>query len=158
MPKSREGMMRITLLRGNQRNYYCNSYLVRGNSNEHEHNNSQINLGFDGSICDEIDDLCTGIGKKKVAQVLLTHNHYDHAAGLDTIMSRYHPQVYAFAPGNHVGALLIDGQVIRMGDRGFEILHAPGHSEDSVCLYCSRERTLFAGDIQIGRASCRERG
>jgi glyoxylase-like metal-dependent hydrolase (beta-lactamase superfamily II) len=120
---------------------------VRGNSNEQEDINSLVDVGIDGSICDEIDELCTGIGKKKVAQVLLTHNHYDHAAGLDTIMSRYHPQVYAFAPGKHIGALLADGQVIRLGDRGFEILHAPGHSEDSVCLYCSRERTLFAGDI-----------
>jgi glyoxylase-like metal-dependent hydrolase (beta-lactamase superfamily II) len=139
--------MRITLLRGNQQNYSCNSYLVRGNSNDQEDINSLVDVGIDGSICDEIDGLCTGIGKKKVAQVVLTHNHYDHAAGLGTIMSRYHPQVYAFAPGKHVGVLLVEGRIIRLGDREFEILHTPGHSEDSVCLYCTREKILFAGDI-----------
>jgi glyoxylase-like metal-dependent hydrolase (beta-lactamase superfamily II) len=140
-------MMRITLLRGNQKNYSCNSYLVRGNSNEKEDINTLVDVGIDGSICDEIEDLCTGIGKKKVARVVLTHNHYDHAAGLGTIMSRYHPQVCAFAPSENVGVFLVDGQILRMGDQEFEILHTPGHSEDSVCLYCTRERTLFAGDL-----------
>ena len=139
--------MRITLLRGNRRNYSCSAYLVRGNSNENEDINSLVDVGIDGSICDEIESLSTGIGKKRVAQVVLTHGHYDHAAGLDEIVARYHPQVRAFAPGRHVDILLLDGQVLRLGDREFEVLHTPGHSDDSICLYCDRERTLFAGDI-----------
>jgi len=138
--------MRITLLHGNRRNYSCNAYLVRGNSNEKGDINSLVDVGIDGSVCDEIENLSTGIGKKKVAQVVLTHDHYDHAAGLDEIVSHYHPQVRAFAPGKHVDFLLSDGQVLRLGDREFEVLHTPGHSEDSVCLYCAQERTLFAGD------------
>jgi glyoxylase-like metal-dependent hydrolase (beta-lactamase superfamily II) len=44
---------------------------------------------------------------------------------------------------------LLDGQVLRLGDREFEVLHTPGHSEDSICLYCARERTLFAGDMPL---------
>jgi glyoxylase-like metal-dependent hydrolase (beta-lactamase superfamily II) len=141
--------MRITLLQGSPQGYSCNAYLVRGDSNEREDVNSLVDVGADGSICDEIENLCTGIGKKKVARVVLTHGHYDHAAGLGVVVARYHPQVCAFAPADHVEVLLIDGQVLRLGDREFEVLHTPGHSEDSICLYCARERTLFAGDMPL---------
>jgi glyoxylase-like metal-dependent hydrolase (beta-lactamase superfamily II) len=142
-------VVRITLLHGNHQNYSCNAYLVRGDSNEQEDVNSLVDVGIDGSICDEIENLCTGIGKKKVAQVVLTHGHYDHAAGLGAVVAHYHPRVCAFAPGKRVDGLLVDGQVLRLGDREFEVLHTPGHSEDSICLYCARERTLFAGDTPL---------
>ena len=79
--------MRITLLHGNQQNYSCNAYLVRGDSNEPEDVNTLVDVGIDGSICGEIENLCTGIGKKKVAQVVLTHGHYDHAAGLGVVVA-----------------------------------------------------------------------
>ncbi len=141
--------MRITLLHGNPRNYSCNAYLVRGDSNEPEDVNTVVDVGLDGSICGEIENLCTGIGKKKVAQGVLTHGHYDHAAGLSMIVACYQPLVFAFAPGKHVDVLLLDGQVLRLGDRKFEVLHTPGHSEDSICLYCAQERTLFAGDTPL---------
>ncbi len=141
--------MRITLLHGNQQNYSCNAYLVRGDSNERDDVNTLVDVGIDGSICGEIENLCTGIGKKKVAQVVLTHGHYDHAAGLGAVVACYHPQVYAFAPGGQVDVLLVDGQFLRLGDREFEVLHTPGHSEDSICLYCAEERTLFAGDMPL---------
>jgi glyoxylase-like metal-dependent hydrolase (beta-lactamase superfamily II) len=141
--------MRITLLHGNPQNYTCNAYMVRGDSNEQEDVNTLVDVGIDGSICIEIEDLCTGIGKKKVAQVVLTHGHYDHAAGLAKVVACYHPKVYAFAPGDSVDFLLVDGQFLRLGDREFEVLHTPGHSEDSICLYCAREQTLFAGDTPL---------
>ncbi len=141
--------MRITHLHGNPQNYSCNAYLVRGDSNEQEDVNTLVDVGIDGSICEEIETLCTGIGKKKVAQVVLTHGHYDHAAGLGVVVACYHPQVCAYAPGKHVDALLVDGQVLRLGDRDFQVLHTPGHSEDSICLYCARDRALFAGDTPL---------
>jgi glyoxylase-like metal-dependent hydrolase (beta-lactamase superfamily II) len=141
--------MRITLLHGNEQNYSCIAYLVRGDSNERADVNTLVDVGIDGSICGEIENLCTGIGKKKVAQVVLTHDHYDHAAGLGEVVARYHPQVCALVPGKHVDSLLQDGQFLRLGDREFQVMHTPGHSEDSICLYCARDRTLFAGDMPL---------
>lgn len=141
--------MRITLLRGNPQNYSCNAYLVRGNSNDPEDVNTLIDVGIDGSICGEIENLSTGIGKKKVAQVVLTHGHYDHAAGLGAVVARYHPRIFAFAPDKHVDVQVLDGQILRLGDRKFEVLHTPGHSEDSICLYCAQEQTLFSGDTPL---------
>jgi len=141
--------MRITILHGNPENYSCNAYMVRGNTNEPEDVNSLVDVGLDGSICDDVQDLCTGIGKKKVGLVVLTHNHYDHAAGLGAVVARYHAQVCAFAPAMDIDTQLRDGQTLRLGDREFEVLHTPGHSDDSICLYCAEERTLFAGDMPL---------
>jgi glyoxylase-like metal-dependent hydrolase (beta-lactamase superfamily II) len=36
-----------------------------------------------------------------------------------------------------------------MGDREFEVIHSPGHSEDSICLFNEDEGVLFAGDTQV---------
>ena len=36
---------------------------------------------------------------------------------------------------------------MRIGDLVFDILHTPGHSEGSVCLYEERRGILLAGDV-----------
>lgn len=41
---------------------------------------------------------------------------------------------------------LVDGDVIDLGDRAFEVLHLPGHSPGSIGLYERSTRTLFSGD------------
>lgn len=45
--------------------------------------------------------------------------------------------------------LLQDGELLKIGDREFEVIYMPGHSNDSICLYCQAERVLFAGDAPI---------
>lgn len=42
---------------------------------------------------------------------------------------------------------LIGGEQLRIGDLVFDILHTPGHTEGSVCLYAEREGLLLAGDV-----------
>lgn len=39
-----------------------------------------------------------------------------------------------------------DGQSFDLGDRMLEVIHTPGHSEDSVMLYDEKNRILFTGD------------
>ena len=41
---------------------------------------------------------------------------------------------------------LREGDVIDIGDRAFTVLHLPGHSPDSIGLYCEADGTLFSGD------------
>jgi glyoxylase-like metal-dependent hydrolase (beta-lactamase superfamily II) len=36
-----------------------------------------------------------------------------------------------------------------MGDEDFEVIHMPGHSSDSICLYNRTEGVLFAGDSPL---------
>lgn len=42
---------------------------------------------------------------------------------------------------------LLDGEQLRIGDLVFDILHTPGHTEGSVCLYEERHALLLAGDV-----------
>lgn len=44
---------------------------------------------------------------------------------------------------------LADGQRIDLGGREVTVLHAPGHSPDSICLLDERNGLLFAGDTLI---------
>lgn len=39
-----------------------------------------------------------------------------------------------------------DGDVIDLGDRAFEVLEVPGHSQGSIALWEARTKTLFSGD------------
>lgn len=42
---------------------------------------------------------------------------------------------------------LAEGQQVRIGDLVFDVLHTPGHTEGSVCLYEERAGLLLAGDV-----------
>ena len=58
--------------------------------------------------------------------------------------------MFAFSPNTDgVDCLLRDGDAIKMGDGYFEVIHTPGHSSDSICLYNRAEGVLFAGDSPL---------
>jgi len=141
--------MKVIPLRGDNRVYSCNSYLVLGSWNTLQDINTLVDVGTDGSIITEIESINTGVGKKQIEQVIITHNHFDHAGGIREIKLRYNVKIFAYKDFENVDEVLKDGQIIRMGDREFEVIHTPGHSSDSVCLYCEKEKTLFSGDTPV---------
>ena len=141
--------MKVIPLKSNPNSYSCKAYLVIGSWNRLEDVNTLVDVGIDGFIIHEIERISTGCGKNPVEQVVLTHSHFDHASGLAAIVDKYHPKVYAFTKIDGVHDLLDDGDMIRMGDRYFDVLHTPGHSNDSICFHCSQDKVLFAGDMPL---------
>lgn len=141
--------MKIIPLKHNEHTYSCNSYLILGDWNRLDDVNTIIDPGTDGSIIDEIDHLSTGFGNLPVSQVILTHNHFDHAGSVLNVKGRYRARVLAFNNGPGVDEILTDGQLVKAGDGILEVLHTPGHSSDSICLYAPSEKTLFSGDTQV---------
>jgi glyoxylase-like metal-dependent hydrolase (beta-lactamase superfamily II) len=111
--------------------------------------NTLVDVGIDGSVIAEIEKINTGVGKRPVEQIIVTHEHFDHAGGMKETKSRFNARVYAYKKFDGVDEVLRDGQVLRIGDRDFEVMHMPGHSSDSICLYCEEERALFCGDTPI---------
>ncbi|MDZ7700931.1 MAG: MBL fold metallo-hydrolase [Halobacteriales archaeon] len=77
--------------------------------------------------------------------VVLTHQHGDHVAQLDAVLSAFDPALYAFGDHPRRTAELVDGETVQLGDEPFEVLHTPGHADDHVVLYS--DSTLFAGDL-----------
>jgi glyoxylase-like metal-dependent hydrolase (beta-lactamase superfamily II) len=126
-----------------------NSYLILGTWNRPDDVNTIIDPGADNFVIDEIERLSTGLGKVRMAQVILTHNHPNHAGSAMAIKKRFSARVLAFSKDAAVDELLTDGQFIRVGDGTLEVLHTPGHSPDSVCLYAPSEKSLFSGDTRL---------
>jgi glyoxylase-like metal-dependent hydrolase (beta-lactamase superfamily II) len=139
--------MKITNLTEDSKIYTSNVYLVLGTWNTLDDINTLIDTGSDESIVKKIQFHNTGLGKRKIDQVIITHSHSDHTALLPLIKETFHPKVYAF--NSHlkgVDQVLKDGDFIRIGEQRFEVFHITSHSYDSICLYGETEGILFAGD------------
>ncbi|MDR3540361.1 MAG: MBL fold metallo-hydrolase [Desulfosporosinus sp.] len=130
--------------------YTSNVYLLTGDWNALEDKNTLIDVGRDPGILRRIEESSTGVGKHKIEQVFLTHTHYDHASLLPIIKRTFNPKVFAYSSNlKEVDIILKGGELLQIADRQFEVIHTPGHSTDSVCLYCAKEKVLFAGDTPL---------
>ncbi|MGZ4904292.1 MAG: MBL fold metallo-hydrolase [Halobacteriota archaeon] len=102
----------------------------------------------------------------KACCIILTHVHYDHTAALDSLdlpkgtFIMMHEadaqaresnisasQVFgARTPHFKVDILLKDDMEIDLGDISLRVIHTPGHTPGSICLYEPRSKGLFSGD------------
>ncbi len=88
----------------------------------------------------------------KVKFVVATHEHFDHTATLGELAKEFGAKVVAHSssPIEH-DVSVADGEEIRLGSRTVRVMHTPGHTADSICLYDGTEvftgDTLFVGTI-----------
>jgi len=146
----RANNVKIYNLTAKSKIYTSNVYLVTGTWNSLDDVNALVDVGRDLSILEMIFELPTGVGKKQVAAVVITHNHYDHTSMLSNVKKVFNPQVYACSErivGLH--RTLKDGEKIKLGDRLFEVIFSPGHSSDSICLFNRDDGVLFSGDTPL---------
>jgi glyoxylase-like metal-dependent hydrolase (beta-lactamase superfamily II) len=87
-----------------------------------------------------------------VELILLTHHHGDHAEGAPWFAERTGAPVRAFDPSLCIGAeSFVDGEVIAAAGLELEVLHTPGHTDDSVSLRLDAE--ILTGDTVLGRGT-----
>jgi glyoxylase-like metal-dependent hydrolase (beta-lactamase superfamily II) len=142
--------MKVRNLSGQSSEYTSNVYHAIGEYLQLSDLNTLIDVGRDQSVLGQLRTIRTGIGKKPVDQIYLTHSHFDHAALLNEILSRYPVPVYAHPESRIPGIIpLSDGKIIQIADRNCEVIWARAHSEDSICYYCPDDGLLFSGDIPV---------
>ncbi|MBI3476003.1 MAG: MBL fold metallo-hydrolase [Acidobacteria bacterium] len=127
---------------------------------------------------DDIEDIVALIRKHnlKVKQIVITHAHIDHVGGAmklraltgapillnqnDTALLKMLDVQATWIGMAAPGDVKIDGELghgerLSAGNLSADVIHTPGHTEGSVCLYFPSEKTLIAGDTlfagSIGR-------
>ena len=107
-----------------------------------------------------------GVDASQIRTIINTHHHYDHTGGdkkfRDWLKANIAIHVADRAPLEHGETLaelfaksaksvtadvsLEDGDVIRTKNFNLEIVHTPGHTPGSICLYERKRKFLISGD------------
>jgi glyoxylase-like metal-dependent hydrolase (beta-lactamase superfamily II) len=86
-----------------------------------------------------------GFSPSDISDIIITHHHADHVGSLARLKELTGARVIAH-PGD---APYIDGRLPLLG--GIEVLHAPGHTPGSICLYLKQEKVVIVGDVLVNR-------
>jgi glyoxylase-like metal-dependent hydrolase (beta-lactamase superfamily II) len=87
-----------------------------------------------------------------VAMILLTHHHLDHTEGAPWLAERVAAPVRALDPALcRDAAPLAEGETISVAGLDIEVVHTPGHTDDSVCLRLDEH--VLTGDTILGRGT-----
>jgi glyoxylase-like metal-dependent hydrolase (beta-lactamase superfamily II) len=87
----------------------------------------------------------------RVADVLVTHDHPDHAPAAATFAASAGAPLRAFRLDG--AEHLHDGQVLRAGDVSLTAVHTPGHTSDHMVFFEPSVGALFSGDAVVGRGT-----
>jgi len=132
-----------------------------------------IDAGLPGSR-PVLEGYVSGIGRSlsDLGRIICTHGHPDHVGGVreletDGVEVLMHPadfealhvtlgealrrpskgRLFAYMARTPDRAMPVhDGDVLPVLG-GLEVIHTPGHTPGSICLYAGRDRLLFVGDM-----------
>lgn len=120
---------------------------------------------------DDIDKIMDMINEYNVnvKKIINTHGHFDHISANDDLKEKTKAKVYIHQDDkefltnpernlssllgsnnlislNKADYILNNGDIIEIEDYSFEVIHSPGHSPGSICLYDKKNEILISGD------------
>lgn len=91
---------------------------------------------------------------QRIAAIILTHGHPDHAAGAGALARLTGATVRAVDLAHRLGDEgLPPGAVVSEGGCEIEVIATPGHTADSVSLYLRADQAVLTGDTVLGRGT-----
>ena len=115
----------------------------------------------------------------KVSAIIITHTHIDHVVGLHRIQQATGAPVYMHSDDLElyrmldvqaawlgwkvpekakVDKLLREGDAVRWGPYEVHVLHTPGHTQGSICLYMPGEMPLSPANVTVANLAERMPG
>lgn len=87
----------------------------------------------------------------RISHIINTHCHWDHTTDNSKLKRETNAQIAIHSADNGMidgsaDILLNEGQELTLGDATFKVMHTPGHTLGSVCLFCEEHSILFSGD------------
>jgi len=98
-----------------------------------------------------LNNLKKYIKLKQLKYIILTHFHYDHTKAVPIVKKETNAEVLIheddakfldFKPDK----TLKDNEILDLGDIKLKVIHTPGHTPGSICLYETESKSLFSGD------------
>ncbi|MEM3561060.1 MAG: MBL fold metallo-hydrolase, partial [Nitrososphaerota archaeon] len=90
----------------------------------------------------------------RIKQVIITHKHFDHIYGLDLILKEANSRIFIHKEdcknlinkyGKNIEEIE-DEDIISTSIFCLKVIHTPGHTNGSICLYEENRKILFSGD------------
>jgi glyoxylase-like metal-dependent hydrolase (beta-lactamase superfamily II) len=130
-----------------------------------------IDVGGDSAFL--VDVVKKYMNPKDIEYVFLTHSHFDHASAASDWKSWFdskvvlHEAEYSLLRSQGFASYMFGikfkpfepdvtlkgGETFDLGNVKLEVIHTPGHSPGSVCLYDREKKWLFSGDTVFPNGS-----
>lgn len=153
-------------------NYNCNGYMIKSQEQSLLIDSGLGKTKGEWTVSeqDPFKELEKVIIDNNTKQICLTHAHIDHVGGVMSLDEKLRSKIIVSAheleaphlelpdhkyidPVNNtvsqpiiINEKLKNGSKIYIGEYELEVIHTPGHTSGSICLYDAEKRILFSGD------------
>lgn len=104
----------------------------------------------------DADAIAEAVGDRRLTAIVCTHAHNDHIDAAPALADRTSAPIFLHLddrllwkhthPDRDPDGYLSDGRRLTVAGTELTVLHTPGHTQGSVCLYAEELATVFTGD------------